>query len=196
MRSKSLRSLVLCACGACALLRVPSLDAQGQKSAESKPRLVAELGASPLFSLSSPLRGGELSAAGGLAWKPFEADIRVGGAYDAAFGAWDLRFDLLLGLGSGLRAIIGCLLFFDEPVLPGTEGAASVAAQPQDWPNRFGLGATLMDTPWRALGGRLALGAELVYASYRLGAKTALSGAAAFSAGVEAKLELRLRWDP
>jgi hypothetical protein len=107
-----------------------------------------------------------------------------------------MRFDLCLGLGNGLRAIVGCLLLFDEPVLPGTDGSASVAAKPQDWPNRFGVGATLLDTPWRLLGAQLALGAELVYTSYRLGAKTALSGAAAFAAGVEAKLQLRLHWGP
>jgi hypothetical protein len=196
MPSKSLRALALCAWLACRLGCEPCLYAEQPRRLYSRPHLVAELGVSPLFSLSPPFRGGELSGLGGVEWKPFEADLRVGGAYDAAFGACNMRFDLCLGLGSGLRAIVGCLLLFDEPALPGTDGSARVAAKPQDWPNRFGLGTTLLDTPWRLLGARLALGAELIYTSYRLDAKTALSGAAAFAAGVEAKIELRLRWDP
>jgi hypothetical protein len=174
----------------------PCLYAERPRRLDSVPRLVAELEAAPLFSLSFPVRGGELSALGGLEWRPFEAGIRAGGAYDAAFDAWDMRLDLCLGLGSGLRAIVGCLLLFGEPALPGTDGSAHVAATPQDWPNRFGIGTTLLDAPWRLLGAHLAFGAELVYTSYRLSAKTALSGAAAFAASAEAKLQMRLRWGP
>lgn len=196
MPHSSLRALALCACVAHALASFPCLAAPRPRDAEARPRLVAELEASPLFSLSSPIRGCELSASGGVAWAPFEADLRAGGAYDSAFGAWNLRFDLCLGLGSGLSAIVGGLLLFGEPGLPGTDGGASVAAKPQDWPNRFGIGATLFDAPWRLLGAHLKLGAELVYTSYSLSAKTALTGAAAFAAGVEAKLGLRLRWEP
>ena len=193
-------ALALCACVAYGLAYGlgcgPCLYAERPRSPDLGPHLVAEIEAAPLFSLSSPFRGGELSALGGVEWKPFEAGLRAGGAYDAAFDAWNMRFDLCLGLGSGLRAIVGGLLLFGEPTLPGTDGSAHVAAMPQDWPNRFGIGATLLDAPCRLFGARLALGAELVYASYRLSAKTALSGAAAFAAGVEAKLQMRLRWEP
>ena len=189
-------SLALCACITYELVGGSCLYAERPRTPDSGPRLVAELEAAPLFSLSSPFRGGELSALGGVNWKPFEADIRAGGAYDAAFDAWNMRFDLCLGLGSGLRAIVGGLLLFGEPALPGTDGSAYVAAMPQDWPNRFGIDATLVDAPWLLIGAHLTFGAELVYTSYRLSAKTALSGAAAFAAGVEAKLQMRLRWEP
>lgn len=196
MPSIRLCALTLCACVTYGLICGPCLYAERLRRLDSGPRLVAEIEAAPLFSLSSPFRGGELSALGGVECQPFEAGLRAGGAYDAAFDAWDMRLDFCLGLGSSLRAIVGCLLLFGEPALPGTDGSAHVAAAPQDWPNRFGIGATLLDVPWRPLGARLALGAELVYTSYRLSTKTALSGAAAFAAGVEAKLQMRLRWGP
>jgi hypothetical protein len=171
---------------------------QHPAEAESVPpraQAIAELSAGPLFSIDRPLRGCSGEALVGIGFTPFEAGIRAGGAYDASWETGDLRFDLVLGLGSGLRAIVGCLLFFDKPALPDP-GGACVSATVADWPNRFGIGATLAQLPWRFLGAELDIDSELVYTAYRVEAETALSGAAAFAAGVEAKLAFRLRWEP
>lgn len=206
MPSKRLRALSLClalglgfAAGAqdqrSLAARPPARADQGPQPAAG-PRLVFEAGASPLFSLGPPFRGGELSALCGLASRPFELGLRAAAAYDTGLSSWQARLDLCLGLGSGLRAIVGGLMLFGEPALPGGEDDAKLAATGTDWPNRFGIGARLMELGAPVLGGRAGLGAELVYTSYRLIAKSALSGAAAFAAGVEAKLELRIRWGP
>ena len=157
-----------------------------------RPSFFGELTAGPLFGLDRPLRGcsGELAA--GFALAPFELGIGAGGAYDAALATGDLRFDHAVGLGSGLRAILGCLLVFGEPTLPGGDG--SVAATFGDWPNRFGLAATIAELPFRIFGARPSIETELVYTVYRVKEATALTGAPAFAAGVEASLALELRW--
>jgi hypothetical protein len=184
----------LIALALCAVLGAPASQARAEA------RFVAELSAAPLFSLSKPLRGCAGSALAGISYAPFEAALRAGGSYDAGFETGTMRFDFVAGLGTGLRAIVGCLLLFDEPILPGSgESGAHVSSGPVDWPNRFGLGTTLFDLPLRhrgrEVGLKLALDAELMYTSYRVDAKTALTGAAAFAAGVEASLALRLRWE-
>jgi hypothetical protein len=185
----ALAALALCA----ALAASPSL-------ARAEARFVAELAASPVFSLSTPFRGCGASVLAGFSLEPFEAALRGGGSYDSGLETGTMRFDFVAGLGTGLRAIVGCLLLFDEPLLPGSgEGGVHVSSGPEDWPNRFGLGTTLFDFPLRRrgrdVGLKLALDAELIYTSYRVDAKTALAGAAAFAAGVEASLALRLRWE-
>jgi hypothetical protein len=159
-------------------------------------RLFAELSAGPLFGLDRPLRGCSLDALVGLSLAPFEAGIGAAGAYDAALDSWDMRFDLELGLGSGLRAIVGGLLLWGEPALPDPGGGdARIASAASDWPNRFGIAATIAELPWRPLGAALGIDARLLYTSYRVEAKTALSGAAAFVAGVEAALGFRIRFE-
>jgi hypothetical protein len=155
----------------------------------------AELSASPLFGIDKPIKGCSLDILCGIGLSPFEAGIRAGGAYDAALHTGDLRLDLALGLGRDLRAIIGGLLLFNEPALPDPGGGgARLIARAADWPNRFGIAATIAETPWRPFGAALGIDTELVYTAYRVDAKTALSGAAAFAAGVEARIALRLRW--
>ena len=174
--------------------------AQHQAEAESAPpraQAIIELSAGALFSIDRPLRGCSGEALVGIGLAPFEAGIRAGGAYDASWDKGDLRFDFILGLGSGMRAIVGGLLLFGESALPDPGGAgALVSAGVADWPNRFGIGATLAQLPWRFLGAEIDIDSELVYTAYRVEAETALSGTAAFAAGVEAKLALRLRWEP
>jgi hypothetical protein len=173
----------------------------------SRPRFIAEISAGPLLGLDAPLRGAEIGSAAGLRLSPFEALLRAGEAYDAALKVFDSRLDLEIGLGSGLRAIIGGLLLPGNPRLSDSSGQeASVRASLADWPNRFGIGAKIAELfPRRGRGGggaaggesrRPALGleAELVYASYRTEAESALSGARAFAASVEARIALRLRW--
>ena len=161
----------------------------------TRTRFFAEVSASPLFGLDRPIKGASFDILAGISRSPFEAGARAGGAYDTALNAGSMRIDLALGLGRGLRAIIGGLLLFNEPALPDPGGGdARLIAGAADWPNRFGIAATLAEMPWRPFGAALGVETEFVYTAYRVDAKTALSGAAAFAAGVEAKLALRLRW--
>jgi hypothetical protein len=156
----------------------------------------AELSASPLLGIDKPIKGCSLDILCGIGLSPFEAGVRAGGAYDASLATCDLRFDLALGLGGGLRAIVGGLLLSGRPPLHDSGGGdARVVARAADWPDRFGIAATLAETPWKPFGAELAIDTELVYTAYRVEARTALTGAAAFAAGVEAKVALRLRWE-
>jgi hypothetical protein len=165
------------------------------ENAPWRPRLAAELSAGPLLGLDQPLRGASGDAFAGLRLSPFEAGIRAGGAYDSALKTGDLRFDFALGLGSGLRAIVGGLLLLREPTLRDSSGhEAAVRATAADWPNRFGIAATIAELSPRPLGARLGIDAEIVYTAFRVKAEDALSGAAAFAASVEARLALRLRF--
>jgi hypothetical protein len=173
----------------------PSPCAAHPEKTPSRARFIAELSAGPLLGLDKPIRGSSLDAYAGMRFSPFEAGLRAAGAYDAALKTWGSRFDFALGLGSGLRAIVGGLLLFGEPSLPDSSGNdATIYATAADWPNRFGIGATIAELPLRPLGAALGLDAEIVYTAYRVKTENALSGAAAFVAGVEAKLALRLRW--
>jgi len=165
--------------------------------------MLAELAAGPLIGIDSPFKGCSGSLLLGLAAKPFEAGLRAGLAYDTALQAGSLRLDFELGLGGGLRAIIGGLLPLGElglsDPLGGTLPVPLVAA---DWPDRLGLASTLFVLPRPLLGAQALVDAELVYTDYRFAQASAgsaaarLSGAAAFAAGVEACLGLRLRWSP
>jgi hypothetical protein len=163
----------------------------------SRGRFFAELSAGPLLGIDRPLRGCSAELLAGVALAPFEAGLGAACAYDAGLGAGSLRLGLELGLGGGLRAIVGGLLLFGEPALrdPGG-GEARLAATAADWPNRFGIAAEMAALPWRPLGARLVLEAEMDYVAYRLRSGSALAGAAAFAACVEARLALRSRWEP
>ena len=173
----------------------PSPCAAYPENAPRRPRLAAELSAGPLLGLDEPLRGASGDAFVGMRLSPFEAGIRAGGAYDAALKTGDLRFDFALGLGSGLRAIVGGLLLLREPTLRDSSGReAAVRASVADWPDRFGISATIAELSPRPLGARLGIDAEIVYTAFRVEAKDALSGAAAFAASVEARIALRLRF--
>jgi hypothetical protein len=194
MKSVLIRPAVLAIALAC-ILGFPPRHAAAQDSPTGM-LLFTELSASPLLGIDKPIKGCSLDLLCGIGLSPFEAGIRAGGAYDASLATCDLRFDLVLGLGRGLRAIVGGLFLFDRPPLPDPGGGeARVIARAADWPDRFGIAATLAETPWRPFGAALAIDTELVYTAYRVDAKTALSGAAAFAAGVEAKLSLRMRWE-
>jgi hypothetical protein len=165
---------------------------------------VAELSAGPLVGIDRPVKGCSLALMAGLAFPPFEAGIRAGAAWDAGLGAGLLRFDLEIGLGSGLRAVVGGLAPLGGLALPDPAGGAiPVPVTVAAWPDRFGIASTLAQLPWRVLGAQLAIDVELVYTDYRLttragatslSAAQALSGAAAFAAGVEATVAVRLRW--
>ena len=168
------------------------------------PRLgfLAELTAGPSLGIDRPLKGCSGGVLLGMAYHPFEAGIRAGAAYDAALDIGLLRCDLEIGLGSGLRLVVGGLLPLGELSLPGPSGTAipvTVAA----WPDRFGIASTLFDLPWHVGKVSSAIDVELVHTNYHLSspgggpstaAAQALSGAAAFAAGVEATVALRLRW--
>jgi len=163
----------------------------------------AEFSAGPLVGIDMPLKGCAGTCLLGLAAPPFEAGIRSGAAFDTSLGSGSLRFDFELALGSGLRAIVGGLFPLGALSLPEPSGTgARVAVKVANWPNRFGLASTLFVLPWRILSAQALLDAELVYTDYRLqggpagSAATSLSGAAAFAAGVEAGLAMRLRWSP
>jgi hypothetical protein len=167
------------------------------------PRLLAELSAGPLIGIDEPFKGISGGFLLGLVIQPFEAGIRAGAAYDSGFRAGLLRLDLELGLGSGLRAIVGGLFPLGDLALPDNSGLPrSLPVIAGTWPDRFGLAARLYALPWRLLRAEAILDAELVYTEYRLplgtslaeGAAARLSGAAAFAAGIEACLALRLRW--
>jgi len=166
------------------------------------PALRAELSAAPILGIDRPLRGCAGTIGLGVALEPFEATLRAGAAYDASLGAPSLRFDIGLGLGGGLRVLIGGVLFAGEPSLGDPQGGDSrVALKPAAWPDRFALAATIAEPPWRLLGAATAIEAELAYSAYRVDdrgqsapAARALVGAAAFAAGVEATLAIRMRW--
>jgi hypothetical protein len=200
------------------------LALSGPLAAEARTAFLPylELSAGPILGIDLPLRGAALGLQAGLAAGPFEAGLRASLAYDASMGpsaaaalldASSLRIDLALGLGGGLRALVGGLVLLGEASLPlsslsgpslpagagAGDGAPRIAATAASWPNRFGLGATLARLPWKPLGAALSLEAELAYAAYRIDASSdpaaaRLSGLAAFAAGIEASLALRLRW--
>lgn len=190
--SRAFTPILIIAC----VLGFPAQDAGAQPPAASRRmRPFAELSASPLLGIDKPIKGFSLNLLVGLGFAPFEAGIRAGGAYDSALGTGSARIDLMPGLGRGLRAIIGGCLLFNESALRSAGGdEALLSARVADWPNRFGIAATLAETSWRPFGAELGVETEIVYTAYRLKARTALSGAAAFAAGVEAKVALRLRW--
>jgi len=137
----------------------------------------------------------------GLAKEPFEADLRAGMAYDNSLGIEELRLDFALGLGSGLRLLVGGLLPLGDIMLPDPKrDGARISVEAASWPNRFGFGVAIFESPWRLLAARLGLDAELVYTSYSLSKRdsreaSSLVGAAAFAAGVEATIAFRLRWE-
>lgn len=189
---------------ALSLAALPSARAQEPAGKDEAPEnhglhCFAELSAGPILGLDAPLRGGTAGGAIGARLSPFEAGIRAAEAYDAALKCWDTRLDFELGLGSGLRAIIGGLLLPCGISLSDSSGqTASVAATAADWPNRFGIGATIAELfrieGIKGGGPAIGLDAGIVYTSYRLEARNALTGAAAFAASVEASIALRFRW--
>jgi hypothetical protein len=194
---KILLDLALSLC--LALGCVPAaIAAEGARS----PRFLVELSAGPLLGIDEPLRGCEGSLALGIRLQPFEAGLRAGTAYDGRLQTGSFRLDLELGLGSGLRALIGALLPFGEAALPDPSGTGLVPVTAGDWPNRFGFASTLFVLPRQLLRAQALIDAELVYTDYSLPRGSAasaagrLSGAAAFAAGIEAGLSLRLRWSP
>jgi hypothetical protein len=173
---------------------IQRIDAEGRS-----PFLFAELSAGPLLGVDKPLKGGEGGALVGLRWEPFEAGLRAGAAYDGALEGGAFRLDLTLGLGQGLRAIVGALLPLGDLSLPAPDGSGTLRVEPAGLPCRFGLGSTVAELHRRFFGARFQLCAELVYTAYRLAdaptaSTTSLAGAAAFAAGLEATLALRLRW--
>ncbi|MGA2548284.1 MAG: hypothetical protein ABSF43_17195 [Rectinemataceae bacterium] len=178
------------------------------KSAQSEgaPRLrfFAELSAGPLIGIDRPIKGCSGGLSVGMTLPPFEGGIRAGAAYDATLDVGLLRFDLEIGLGSGLRAIVGGLIPLGGLGLPDPAGTGfRVPVSAAAWPNRFGIASTLAELPWRALKARTVIEVELVYTDYRLAPRgtaslpeaQALSGAAAFAAGVEATIAIRMRWN-
>jgi hypothetical protein len=172
--------------------RLSAITGAGAK----RPGLFLELSAGPLLGLDRPIRGGAGDLAVGLACPPFEGGLRAGAAYDASLDQGLLRFDMLIGLGSGLRAIVGALLPLGSLSLSAASNAsgAPVGIERADWPDRFGIGATLAELPWRPFGAGLSIDSELIFTEYRASSPTAVTGAAAFAASVEAKLALRLRF--
>ena len=166
----------------------------------------AELSSGPLIGIDRPLKGCSGSFLAGMALPPFEFGMRAGAAYDGALNIGLLRFDLEIGLGNGLRAIVGGLIPLGGLSLPDPAGGIDVRVPvtAAALPNRFGIASTLAELPWRALRARMAIDVELVYTDYRIAPQTgqvslpaaqALSGAAAFAAGVEAAIALRMRWN-
>jgi len=192
---RALASLSLLACAA------------GMADAAPSPQIQAF--AAPLLGIDAPLRGCAGGLIVGVAADPFEAGLRCGAAYDSGLRTGGLRLELLLGLGDGLYAFAGGLVPFGTLSLPSPKAdaqsarpAARLALRPAAWLCRFGLGSTLFELPWRFAKARLSLAAELAYTSYTVEAdslekarESALAGATAFAAGVEALLALRLRWD-
>jgi len=175
-------------------------QASPEDNAARQPRFAAELAAGPLLGLERPIKGGSGGIAFGAGLGPFEAGLRAGAAYDAALAAGLVRIDLELGLGSGLRAIVGGLLPLGELALadPSASGETRVPVEAAPWPNRFGFAVAILDLPRPLLGARAFLDAELVYTDYRAAPTApaaALVGAAAFAACVEATIALRLRWE-
>jgi hypothetical protein len=176
-------------------------QAAANTAAPRRLRFLAELSASPLIGIDRPFKGGSGCILAGAALAPFEAGIRAGAAYDLSLGSGELRVDFELGLGSGLRAIVGALVPFGELRLPDPAGGElGIPVAAAAWPNRFGFATTIVDLPWRILGFRAGIDAELVYTAYRLGgsdaaASSSLAGAAAFASAIEAAINLRLRWE-
>lgn len=120
------------------------------RAAIAQPGLIAELAAGPLLGIEHPLKGCSGGLLLGAAYGPFEAGLRASAAYDAGFDAALIFLDLELGLGSGLRAIVGGLLPLGELALADPSGGGtSVPVEEGPWPNRFGLASTLLDLPWR-----------------------------------------------
>ena len=180
-----------------ALALAAPLSGEGQRRA----LFLAELSGGPLFGIDRPLRGCSGGILLGAALAPFEAGLRAGAAYDQALGSGTLRLDLELGLGRGLRAVVGGLIPLGALVLPDPAGGGGLAVEAASWPNRFGFASTIVELPWRVLGARAGVEAELVYTAYRLGnsvsaERAALSGTAAFAAAVEARIALRLALAP
>ena len=171
---------------------------------EAAPHLgfLTELSAGPSLGIDRPLKGCSGGILLGMTYHPFEAGIRTGAAYDAALDIGLLRFDLEIGLGSGLRLVVGGLLPLGELSLPGPSGA-TIPVTAAAWPDRFGIASTLVALPCQAGRFCMKIDMELVYTDFRIpspvggsstAAAQALSGAAAFAAGVEATVAIRLRW--
>jgi hypothetical protein len=187
------------------LLAPASLEALDAGS----PSLVAEVSAGPALGLDRFLRGCSFDAGLGFSWAPFEADLRAGASYDAAFGQGAIDLDIALSLGKNLRAIIGGLFPLGPLALETDSGA--VLLKTGTWPNRFGLEATLAEIPLGRAGLKAGpkagpnaelkaeLAADFVYEDLHVSdlassAASRLSGAQAFAACVEAELVLRAAW--
>ncbi len=157
----------------------------------------AELSAGPLLGIDPALKGCSIDLSLGIAFAPFEAGLRPGISFDAAMESGAFRLDGEIGLGGGLRFLVGGLLPFGRIGLPDPTGSseARIPLEAAAWPDRFGFSATIADLPWPALGTHIAIIAELVYTAYRLDTASVLAGTAAFAAAIEARLALRLRWD-
>jgi hypothetical protein len=170
----------------------------GDDGTENRPRLMAELGCGPLIGIDSPLRGASAGLLVGLGWGPLEAGLRAGAAFDRSLGSASVRLDLELGLGGGMRVVVGGLVPLAPPVLE-PEGAA-IALEAPGWPCRFGLSAEIAELPFGHAGSRVAAFAEIVYCAYRVSdgsaaeAASALSGAAAFAACVEVSATISIAW--
>jgi hypothetical protein len=173
-------------------------------SGEGPPRralFLAELSGGPLLGIDRPLKGCSGGILLGAAIPPFEAALRAGAAYDLALESGSLRLDLELGLGKGLRAIVGGLIPLGELALADPAGGPALPVEAAAWPNRFGFASTIAELPWPVLGARAGIEVELVYTAYQLGSsvsaeKASLSGTAAFAAAVEARVALRFALAP
>ena len=145
----------------------PSAAVEAARSSSSSRRAPSSASIGPFKGCSGELLARPRAA-------PFEAGIRAGGAYDTSLGLGRTCASTLeLGLGSGLRAIVGGLLLFGALSLPDRREATE-RASPVDG---GGLARPLRPRPrrsptsWQALRARVGIDAELVYTAYRLASR-------------------------
>jgi hypothetical protein len=183
---------------AAALLSASARLAAAAPAEPPRPRFSAEISAGPMIGLDTPLRGGTAGLMVGLAWGPVEAGLRASAAVDRTLGSASARLDLELGLGGGMRIVVGGIVPISAPTLD-PEGAA-LRLETAPWPCRFGLSARIAELPRGPFGSRAAVFAGMVYSAYRVAAdsppaaRAALSGAAAFAACVEVSATIALEW--
>ncbi len=127
-----------------------------------------------------------------------EAGLRPSLAYDASLDSLSLRFDLVLGIGDGLRLIAGGIVPLKSAILE-PEGAA-LPLEAGRWPCRFGLESKLAESARGPFGSRLSASAAIAYSAYCVAPEAAsepeaaLAGTAAFAACVELHVSIALAW--
>lgn len=178
------------------ILGLTILGVSAHADAYAKPRVepFVELAMGPVIGIDGPLKGGAIASHVGLALYPFELRLRANAAYYFPLKMGILGVDIVFSIGPSMRAIVGGLLPFGPLSLQDPSGSARIPVIPAPWPDRFGLGATIVEFPWKPLEARVGIEAELLYTAYNLQSATALVGAAAFAASVEATVSLRVRW--
>jgi hypothetical protein len=183
---------------AAALLSASVRLATAAQAEQPRPRFSAELAAGPIVGLDTPLRGGAAGLLVALAWGPVEAGLRASAAIDRTLDSASARLDLELGLGGGMRIVVGGIVPISKPFLEPEGAALPLEAAP--WPCRFGLSARIADLAPGPFGSRVAVFAGMVYSAYRVAAdassaaRAALSGAEAFAACVEVSATIALEW--